>query len=111
MIISRLITGKRTHRGTFLQQNITEEEVPSVYFKTPLYGTNEGVAVVDIVGKKVLYYLNRRRKKGKEWSGGSLDYNVSGNSPMIRWSTIHKNKKGLTGWTDCRGRFHKFKKC
>lgn len=90
---------KRKDRGIFLQSNNSTEIVDPVYFKAPLYSTNEGVAVIDIIGSKVVYFLNRR--------DGFLDYNVYGNSPKIRFAKIYYNKKGLKGWNDSRGRFHK----
>lgn len=107
MITATAITEKFHNRGQFLQPTNSGEEVTGLYFKTPLYGTDEGIAVVDIIGSLVLYFLNRRNKKGKKYSGGSLDYNVSGNSPMIRRAKIIRNKQGVVGWNDCRGRFHK----
>jgi hypothetical protein len=107
MITAVAITEPRRDRGIFLQQMVSTEEVKPLYFKSPLYGTNEGVAVVDIVGSTVLYFLNKRKKKGQWGTGGSRDYNVQGNSSMTRFAKIHHNKKGDRGWTDCRGRFHK----
>lgn len=107
MITARAIQCRRTNRGAFLQQKVSTEIVPPLYFKSPLYGTNEGVAVVDVIGTAVLYFINRRKKRGQWGTGGSLDYDVCGSSPKTRFAKLYRNKKGILGWSDARGRFHK----
>lgn len=70
-LIAKLITSKKSNRGVFLQQNVSTENVPYSYLKIPLYVTNKGVSIIDIVGSQVIYAF---QKKNDSFSIGKIRF-------------------------------------
>lgn len=92
-----IITGKKTNRGTFLQQNVSSEVVSAGYFKSGLavYELSKNgprVILVDAFGGRVLWGFESKK----------YSYNVG----MVRFSTV-VCKKGKRGFM-AKGKFIQF---
>lgn len=97
ILATAIVTGKKTNRGTFLQQNVPTEEVPVGYFKTGLAvyemsKKGKRVILIDAFGGRVLWGFETKK----------YSYNVG----MVRFSTV-VCKKGKRGFM-VKGKFIQF---